>query len=74
MRTIEEIAMILIHHKIAFNYDGDFLIVKDVLVSTDIFKTASYHTDTNELILMDYNDNLVSHQSFTNYFQYHYKL
>lgn len=49
--TIENICKILLRYKIPFRYSVDYLKItrSDVL----IFETASFHSETKELIFMD---------------------
>lgn len=66
--TIEQIAQILLNNQISFDYDQNFLTVKDSVVISDLFRSASYKVTTRELVLTDDNYNEVNIDTFLNYF------
>jgi vacuolar-type H+-ATPase catalytic subunit A/Vma1 len=69
MKKIEQVAAILLKNQIEFNYEPKYLKVNDKIISGDLFVTATYHTNTKKLVLMDGNYNEVSIETFINYFK-----
>ena len=50
---IEQVAKMLVDNGISFQYEKNYLKVNDSEFSYNYFDTATYHTSTKELILMD---------------------
>jgi hypothetical protein len=69
MKTIEQIAKLLLKHKIPFYYDNNRLSVNDAVVKYELFRTAEYHSDKGHLVLMDNDYDAVDMQRVINYFQ-----
>lgn len=55
MKTLEDVAKYLLKKRVSFQYNAEIITVTSS--SFDVFKYASYHSETKELVLMDYEYN-----------------
>jgi len=65
---IEQVAMILLKNKIEFTYESEYLKVLDQTVKYELFQTATYHSTTKKLVLMDGEYKEVTVEWMMNYF------
>lgn len=73
MKTIEDVAKVLLQNKISFNYsvsEGKGSIdVTDVQVVSDLFASATIHRTEKTVVLMKYDFSVCSHDEFLTYFK-----
>ena len=72
-QTIEAVAKILLSNRIEFQYEQEHLKVYDQTVRYDLFQTATYHSTTGNLVLMDEEYKEVTFDAFLTYFSIYKK-
>lgn len=68
LKTIEELAAILLKNKVSFDYDSECLKVNSTYLCSDLFCSACYDPKSRELILTDRHFEKVDISVFKKYF------